>query len=76
MDQRLGDRRKYPRIPTDQVISYAPLDHRDQLAVSRNVSAGGIRFEAVGCEISLGDTVRVTLSRGYRDKLTRLLGKE
>lgn len=66
MDQRLGDRRKYPRIPTDQVISYAPLDHRDQLAVSRNVSAGGIRFEAVGCEISLGDTVRVTFNVGDR----------
>jgi hypothetical protein len=59
-----SDRRKYPRIPTDQVISYAPVDSPDQLAVSRDVSAGGIRFEAVGCEIAQGDTVRVTFNVG------------
>jgi hypothetical protein len=46
-----SDRRKYRRIPTDQVISFAPVDTRDLLGVSRNLSAGGIRFEAVGCEI-------------------------
>jgi hypothetical protein len=66
MAEPRSDRRKYPRIPTDQVISFSPLDHRDQLAVSRNVSAGGIRFEAVGCEIALGDTVRVTFNVGER----------
>jgi hypothetical protein len=30
--------------------------------VSRNVSPGGIRFEAVGCEINLGDVLRVTFN--------------
>jgi hypothetical protein len=58
------DRRKYPRIATDQVISFSLLDARDQLGVSKNLSAGGIRFEAVGCELELGDTIRVTFNLG------------
>jgi PilZ domain len=59
-----ADRRKYRRIATDQVISFAPVDTRDLLGVSRNLSAGGIRFEAVGCEIDLGDVLRVTFNVG------------
>ena len=58
------ERRKYSRIATDQVISFAPVETRDLLGVSRNLSPGGIRFEAVGCEISLGDTLRVTFNIG------------
>jgi len=58
------DRRKYARIATDQVISFAELDHSDRLAVSKNLSSGGIRFEAVGCEINLGDVLRVTFNVG------------
>ncbi len=58
------ERRKYPRIATDQVISFALLEATDQLGVSKNVSAGGIRFEAVGCELNLGDTIRVTFNVG------------
>ncbi|MCH7709815.1 MAG: PilZ domain-containing protein [Myxococcales bacterium] len=57
-----SDRRKYSRIATDQVISFAPVDTRDLLAVSRNLSVGGIRFEAVGCEINFGDVLRVTFN--------------
>ena len=58
------DRRKYSRIATDQVISFAPVETRDLLGVGRNVSTGGIRFEAIGCEIELGDTLRVTFNLG------------
>ena len=58
------ERRKYSRIATDQMISFAPVDTRDRLAVSRNISMGGIRFEAVGCEITLGDVLRVTFNVG------------
>ena len=58
------ERRKYRRIGTDQVISFAPVDTRDLLGVSRDMSIGGIRFEAVGCEIELGETLRVTFSVG------------
>lgn len=59
-----SDRRKYSRIATDQVISFAPVATRDLLGVSRNLSLGGIRFEAVGCEIDLGDVLRVTFNVG------------
>ena len=52
------------RIGTDQVISFAPVETRDLLGVSRNLSSGGIRFEAVGCEINLGDVLRVTFNVG------------
>jgi hypothetical protein len=58
------DRRKYPRIATDQVISFSMLETSEQLGVSRNVSAGGIRFEAVGCELDMGDRIRVTFNVG------------
>jgi hypothetical protein len=62
--QAPDDRRKYHRIGTDQVISFAQIDKRDRLAVSKNVSSGGIAFEAVGCEIELGELLRVTFNVG------------
>jgi hypothetical protein len=59
-----SERRKYSRLATDQVISFAPVETRDLLGVSRNLSLGGIRFEAVGCEIDFGDVLRVTFNVG------------
>ena len=56
------DRRKYPRIDTGHVISVAPLERGDHLAVSKNLSPGGIRFEVVGCELELDSAVRVTFN--------------
>jgi hypothetical protein len=64
MESSASERRKYARIETDQMISFAPLDMRDRLALGRNISKGGIRFEAVGCEIALGDVLRVTFNVG------------
>jgi len=58
------ERRKYHRIPTDQVISFAELDANDKLAVSKNLSTGGIAFEVMGCEINMGDVLRVTFNVG------------
>ncbi len=55
-----AERRKYHRIATDQVISFSEIDQPQLLGVSKNVSTGGIRFEAVGVEINLGDVLRVT----------------
>jgi len=59
-----AERRKYRRIGTDQVVSFAPVNDRDLLGVSRDMSIGGIRFEAVGCEIELDEILRVTFSVG------------
>ena len=65
MQEMMRERRKFPRIATDQVISFAPVTYsQERLAVSTDVSAGGIRFEAVGCEMELGDTIRVTFNVG------------
>jgi hypothetical protein len=60
--QSSADRRKYPRLRTEQMISLAPLEAADRLAVGKNLSAGGICFEAVGCEFALGDLLRVTFN--------------
>jgi hypothetical protein len=56
------ERRKFQRIATDHVISFAPVETRDLLGVGRNLSPGGIRFEAIGCEINLDDVLRVTFN--------------
>lgn len=61
-----AERRKYHRVGTDQVISFAEIDHPDQLAVSKNLSTGGISFEAVGVEINPGAVLRVTFNVGDR----------
>jgi len=59
-----AERRKYVRVDTGHVISVAPVDRRDRLAVSKNLSVGGIRFEVVGCEIGAGEVMRVTFNVG------------
>ena len=59
-----AERRKYHRIGTDQVISFAEVDAIDRLGVSKNLSSGGISFEAVGIEINLGDVLRITFNVG------------
>jgi hypothetical protein len=59
-----SERRKYHRIGTDQVISFAEVNHPEQLGVSKNLSTGGISFEAVGIEINLGDVLRITFNIG------------
>lgn len=59
-----ADRRKYHRIATDQVISFAEAGRDNKLAVSRDLSIGGIRFETVSCDIELGEVLRVTFNLG------------
>ena len=57
-----AERRKYPRIPTEQVISVAPLSDAERLAYGKNLSPGGICFEVVGFELDLGEVLRVTFN--------------
>lgn len=40
------------------------MDQPDRQAVSKNLSTGGISFEAVGVEINLGEVLRVTFNVG------------
>ncbi len=61
MGSRKGaERRKYSRIETDQLISFTAVGAASSLAQSRDVSLGGIRFEAEGCEMMTGDLIRVS----------------
>lgn len=73
MGEANSDRRKYTRIGTDQVISFAPVDAQGFLGVSTDVSAGGIRFQAVGCEIEMGEVIRVTFNVG--DQTLEAIGR-
>ncbi len=57
-----AERRKYSRIDTDQLISFAAVGAASGLAQSRDVSLGGIRFEAVGCSLMVGDLLRVSFN--------------
>jgi hypothetical protein len=62
MKPAASDRRKYPRIRTEQLISFAFVESENRLAVSKNLSAGGICFEVMGCEIAMGDVLRLTFN--------------
>ncbi len=71
--EKSRSRRKYSRVGTDRIISFAPIDDRDLQAVSRDVSPGGIRFEVIGCEIELGEILRVTFS--IQDQVVVAIGR-
>jgi len=61
-----ADRRKYPRVRTESLVSIARVDRRESLAHALDVSIGGIRFQCVGLEVDLGETLRVQLTIGDR----------
>lgn len=62
-----ADRRKYPRIGTEQLISFRPVETEamtQALSSAKNLSAGGICFEVLGCEFCLGDVLELTFNLG------------
>lgn len=67
------DRRKYPRLPTGQMIGVARVDASGLLAYGRDLSLGGIRFQMVGAEIELGELLRIYLS--VEDETVSALGR-
>jgi hypothetical protein len=58
------ERRKYPRIPTDELVSFAPFAGSPSLGQGGDVSLGGIRFTAVGCELRYDDMLQVSFNVG------------
>jgi len=67
------DRRKYPRVHTESLVSIARVDAREALAHALDVSIGGIRFQCVGLEVELGELLRVMLTIG--DRTISVIGK-
>ncbi len=68
-----SERRKYPRIRTDSVMSIRPVEDRESLVQGLDVGLGGVRFGCVGLELDLGELIEVTFNLG--DTTTTVLGK-
>ncbi len=56
------DRRKYPRVRTEAVVSIEQVEAKDVLAQAIDLSLGGIRFQCVGLDVEPGELLRVTLN--------------
>ena len=72
-DDPTDDRRKYPRLRTDAVISIMRVDEDPRLAEALDLSRGGIRFRCIGLELELDSLIRVNLRFGRQD--ATVLGK-
>ena len=55
------NRRKYPRVPMESIVSLEPTKNLQTLVLARNLSISGVRFESVGLRIRPGQVLRVTL---------------
>jgi hypothetical protein len=60
------NRRKYPRVRTESLVSLARVDSPDVLAHALDLSRNGIRFQCVGLEVEQGENLRVTFNLGDR----------
>ncbi len=68
------DRRKYPRVRTDSLVSIRRLETPPPaLAHALDLSLGGVRFQCVGVELELNEVVSVTLTLG--DRTATVIGK-
>ena len=59
-----SDRRKYPRIASDQLVSFTPFAGAPALGDAGDVSVGGIRLKIVGCKIRKGDLLLINFNVG------------
>ena len=66
------DRRKYRRVETESIMSVAHVDAPTALATTVDVSRGGIRFQCVGLEVEVGQTIRVELT--LEDQTLNVIG--
>jgi hypothetical protein len=67
------ERRKYRRIPTDQMISFAEAGCAERFGYARDVSRGGIRFEVTACEVPFGAFLRVAFH--FEDRRVEATGR-
>ena len=59
-----SDRRKYPRITSDQLVSFTPFAGAPALGDAGDISLGGIRIKVVGCKLRKGDLLVVNFNVG------------
>ncbi len=60
------DRRKYPRVMTESIVSIERISKPRGLAHALDLSMAGVRFQCVGLELDPGETVRVQLNLSDR----------
>ena len=58
------DRRKFTRLAIKELVSFSPFGRSSGLGQGGDVSQGGIRFTAVGCEFQCDELVRVSFNVG------------
>ncbi len=58
------NRRKYPRIPSDQLVSFTPFAGAPSLGDAGDVSLGGIRINVVGCKLRKADLLLINFNVG------------
>ena len=56
------DRRKYPRVKTEALVSVCRVNRDEVVGHTQDISIGGIRFRCVGLEVKPGELLRVTLN--------------
>jgi c-di-GMP-binding flagellar brake protein YcgR len=61
---KFNERRKYPRIPTGELVSFVPFAGSPSLGQGEDVSLGGIRFTVVGCSLRYDDMLQVSFNVG------------
>ena len=59
-----ADRRKYPRLPSDQLVSFTPFAGAQSLGDVGDVSLGGIRLKVVGCTLRKADLLCINFNVG------------
>ena len=60
------DRRRFPRVRSEALISIAPLDIDAALAHAIDLSIDGVRFRCVGMDAKEGELLKVTFTFGER----------
>ena len=60
------DRRRFPRVRSEALISLAPLDADTALAHAVDLSIDGVRFHCVGMDLKEGELLKVTFTFGER----------
>ena len=58
------DRRKFTRLANEELLSFSPFGRSSGLGQGGDVSQGGIRFTAVGCEFQCDELVCVSFNVG------------
>ena len=67
MKDLTSNRRKYPRVRTEALMSIACVDNDDFVAHTVDLSLNGLRFQCVGLDVEVGQLLRVGFRLGEEE---------